>query len=232
MPKGIEEHIADRLHMLLTGAFDQPFSHDGSAQSEWNTVWVLLGFESWTKSSESGYFGFSVHFLKTCLFKVEIPIRSILSSDMCCWSVLFQCLLHFVHFCPCCSCVFFVCRIWLCSETGKDEDSKYFSVKELFTKPILFFPTQFLPCFTGKLTSFSKFCYLSNNWFPKGSIKKFKKSLEKLQFLCPLVFHFYYFTCAHFIIGPSVSKSKTHASVKEKPYIALAFGKSSLPLFG
>lgn len=35
MPKGIEEHVADRLHMLLTGTFDQPFLMVvGSAQSE------------------------------------------------------------------------------------------------------------------------------------------------------------------------------------------------------
>lgn len=96
----------------------------------------------------------------------------------------------------------------------------------------LIFSAQFLPCFTSKLTSFSKFCYLSNNWFQKVSIKKFKKSLEKLQFPCSLVFNFYYFACTHFIIGPSVSKSKAHASMKEKPYVVLAFGKSSLPLFG
>lgn len=144
---------------------------------------VLVGFESCTKKFRVQHFDFSGHFLKTCLFKVENPIRSFLTSNMCYWSALFPMSLHFVHLCPCRSHVFFVCGRQLCSETGK----------QLFTKAILLFTTQFLPCFAGKLTRLSLAVLITNgfrNYLFKNSQRHLKNfNVYILLYLIFIILH-------------------------------------------
>lgn len=59
-----------------------------SVQSELNTLWVVVGFESCTKKFRVQLFWLFCTFLKNSLFKVETPVGSILTSEVHCWSAL------------------------------------------------------------------------------------------------------------------------------------------------